>query len=147
MAAFMTIDQIDERVEEINTRRQELDKEFAGQAFPQEARDEWNDLLAERDEVLLPLKKEFEVRNEEITSTVSNGDGDGTESGDGATFQIQRAGRRARRRDLRPDHGQGDERLAAGAAGRAPRPRPAVHGEGALPEHEHRLPQEGDADP
>jgi HK97 family phage major capsid protein len=89
----MTIDQIDERVGEINTRRAELDKEFAGQAFPEEAREEWNALLEERDEVLLPLKKELEVRNEEITSTASNGNGNGsTESGDGATFQIQRPG-------------------------------------------------------
>jgi HK97 family phage major capsid protein len=87
----MTIDQIDERVGEINTRRGELDKEYEGQAFPEEAREEWNKLLEERDEVLLPLKKELEVRNEEITSTASNGNGS-TESGDGATFQIQRAG-------------------------------------------------------
>src|SRR6266699_114461 len=92
--AAMTIEQIDERVGEINARRAEIDKEFEGQAFPEETREEWNKLLEERDEVLLPLKKELEIRNEEIVGAASeNGNGNKrTESGDGADFQIHRAG-------------------------------------------------------
>ena len=87
----MTIEQIDERVGEINSRRAEIDKEYEGQAFPDEAREEWNKLLEERDEVLLPLKKELEIRNEEIVGNATSENGSTRESGDGADFQIHRA--------------------------------------------------------
>jgi HK97 family phage major capsid protein len=46
----ITVEELEQRQEEIQTRLRALDHEFAGQALPDEQRTEWNDLNEERDE-------------------------------------------------------------------------------------------------
>jgi HK97 family phage major capsid protein len=65
----MTRDAIAERVREIESRMQELTKEYAGQAFPDEERTEWTNLGEEKDS-LKELDSELEVRESVISQFV-----------------------------------------------------------------------------
>lgn len=85
MAPVMNVEQIDERIEEIRARLQEIDAEYAGKRFSPEVKEEWNELNAERDE-LRELKKELETRAARISELA---DKEGARE-DGASFGVHR---------------------------------------------------------
>ena len=71
MAPVRTIEEIDSRQAEIRTRLQEIDREYAGQALPDDVRSEWNDLneeLEHNDE----LRGELVARLERIAQIVGD---------------------------------------------------------------------------
>lgn len=61
----MGIDELRARLTEIGERLKEIDTEFAGKRFSAEAKTEWNDLHAERDEAVSTIT-ELEKRHEQL---------------------------------------------------------------------------------
>ena len=66
MGALNTIDEIEARQAEITSRLAEIDSEFAGQRFTDEARSEWNELNGE-----LEANKEFKAELEARAARVA----------------------------------------------------------------------------
>lgn len=82
-----TIEELESRQTEIRSRLQEIDNEHSGEAFPSEARKEWNELNDEKernDELLTELRARRD-RVEELSGSESNRE-------DGAAFHVQRSG-------------------------------------------------------
>lgn len=67
MAAVKTPEELEARQAEIRARLQEIDTEFRGQQFPDEARDEWNDLNDEH-ERNVELIAELRARLDRVAS-------------------------------------------------------------------------------
>src|SRR4051794_38744391 len=89
--ATVTIEDLESRQGEIKARLKELDSEFAGEVLPEDQRAEWNKLNEELEENGSRIE-ELEARAARIVSIASNGDETSRESGDGASFNIQRPG-------------------------------------------------------
>lgn len=85
--APLTIEELDERQEEIRSRVKELDQEFAGKVLPEAERSEWNDLNEEL-ESNVKVIAELRSRHDRITEIA----GDPTRQEAGAHFQTGRPG-------------------------------------------------------
>lgn len=86
----MTIEELRQRLAEITSRLQEIDSENAGAPLPEEARTEWNDLNAERDQTE-ELIGELEARSERIAELVA-APAEQRESIADSRFQARRTG-------------------------------------------------------
>jgi HK97 family phage major capsid protein len=81
----MSLEELRDRQQAIRGRLTEIHNEFAGQAFPDPIRGEWNDLNEERERNKV-LIRELEAREERVRAIAT--DDDGSESrGDGGTAQ------------------------------------------------------------
>jgi HK97 family phage prohead protease len=72
--APMSLDELRDRQQAIRGRLTEIHSEFAGQAFPDNIRAEWNDLNEER-EANKVLVRELEAREERVRAIVTDDDG------------------------------------------------------------------------
>lgn len=71
MAAVSTLEERQERIQEIEARIAEIDEEYANQLMPEQVRSEWNDLNAELDEHRATVE-EVSRRRERIAQLASN---------------------------------------------------------------------------
>jgi HK97 family phage major capsid protein len=85
--AAVTIEELDARQTEIRGRLQEIDNEFAGQALPDDTRDEWN-RLNEEFEANTKLREELRARIERVEALKD----DEEHREQGATFHTARPG-------------------------------------------------------
>ena len=88
MATPMTIEELDAAIEDVRTRIQELDTEYAGQALPDEKRAEWNGLNEEL-EGHVKLRDELVQRRERVIALAGN---ENAVVAGADTFQVSRAG-------------------------------------------------------